>query len=211
MIILLDNYDSFTWNLWHFLSELGANVKVIRNNELSISELLNLRPKGIIISPGPGIPSSAGIAVPLIKKIKGKIPILGVCLGHQAIGEAFGGKLIRLSPPIHGKLSLITHENKGIFDLIPQKTFEITRYHSLAISKPSLPKDLIITAMSDDNVIMAIKHYKYEVHGVQFHPESVMSMYGYRIFSSFLNKCGFKAISIEDFEMLEQKLIGNIK
>ena len=211
MIVLLDNFDSFTWNLWHFLSELGAKVEVIRNNELKVPELIKLKPKGIIISPGPGTPKTAGIALKLIKEVKDTIPILGVCLGHQAIAEAYGGELIKLNPPIHGKLSLISHDNKGVLDLIPKKPFKITRYHSLAVGKSSLPKDLIVTAFSDDNVIMAIKHAKYEVHGVQFHPESVLSMYGYRIFSSFLMKCGYKNNTIEEFEILEKKLIGNLK
>ena len=211
MIILLDNYDSFTWNLWHFLNELGAIVKVVKNDQLSPKQIIDLNPKGLVISPGPGVPENAGITLKLIDRSQNKFPILGVCLGHQSICVAFGGKLIRLSPPIHGKISTITHKNEGIFDLIPSMSFQVTRYHSLAIDPDDLPNDLKITAISDDNVIMGLMHNELQIHGVQFHPESVLSMYGYRILSSFLRKCGYDIKNINEFINLENKLIGSIQ
>ena len=211
MIVLIDNYDSFTWNLWHFLKELGANVKVIRNNKFTSDEIIQMNPSGIIISPGPCTPKEAGVCLSLIEKAKSKFPILGVCLGHQAIGMAFESTLIKLNPPIHGKISKIYHNNEGIFDLVPEHEFDITRYHSLAIDPKNIGKDLFITSWTKDNVIMGIKHKKYDIYGVQFHPESVLSKYGYRIISSFLNKCGFKKIISKDFQLLEKKLIGHLK
>ena len=211
MIILLDNYDSFTWNLWHFLQELGSEVKIIKNDELSVDNIISMKPNGLVISPGPGIPKNAGITIELIKKVKSLFPIFGVCLGHQAINNAFGGKLLRLSPPIHGKLSKVKHNQQGVFKNINDKEFEVTRYHSLAANPKFFPKELIITASSKDGVIMGLMHKKFKIYGVQFHPESVLSLNGYRIISSFLSECGYKILEENQFNFLEQKLVGNIK
>ena len=211
MIILLDNYDSFTWNLWHFLQELGAEVKIVKNDELSPDEIISMKPNGLVISPGPGIPENAGITIELIKKVKNSFPIFGVCLGHQAINNAFGGKLLRLSPPIHGKLSIIKHNHQGVFKDLKEEEFEVTRYHSLAANPKIFPKQLIITASTKDGVIMGLMHSKFNIYGVQFHPESVLSLNGYRIISSFLKKCGYKTLAENKFKYLEKKLAGNIK
>ena len=211
MIILSDNYDSFTWNLWHFLQELGSEVKIVKNDELSVDNIISMKPNGLVISPGPGIPENAGVTIELIKKVKSLFPIFGVCLGHQAINNAFGGKLLRLSPPIHGKLSKVEHNQQGIFKNINDKEFEVTRYHSLAADPKYLPKELIITASSKDGVIMGLMHKKFKIYGVQFHPESVLSLNGYRIISSFLSECGYKILEENRFKILEQKLVGNIK
>lgn len=211
MIILLDNYDSFTWNLWHFLQELGSEVKIVKNDELSVDNIISMKPNGLVISPGPGIPENAGVTIELIKKVKSLFPIFGVCLGHQAINNAFGGKLLRLSPPIHGKLSKVEHNQQGVFKNINDKEFEVTRYHSLAADPKFLPKELIITASSKDGVIMGLMHKKFKIYGVQFHPESVLSLNGYRIISSFLSECGYKKLEENQFKFLEQKLVGHIK
>ena len=170
-----------------------------------------MKPNGLVISPGPGIPENAGITIELIKKVKSLFPIFGVCLGHQAINNAFGGKLLRLSPPIHGKLSKVEHNQQGVFKNINDKEFEVTRYHSLAADPKFLPKELIITASSKDGVIMGLMHKKLKIYGVQFHPESVLSLNGYRIISSFLSECGYKILEENQFKFLEQKLVGNIK
>ena len=211
MIILLDNYDSFTWNLWHFLQELGSEVKFVKNDEISADNIISMKPNGLVISPGPGIPENAGVTIELIKKVKSLFPIFGVCLGHQAINNAFGGKLLRLSPPIHGKLSKVEHNQKGVFKNINDKEFEVTRYHSLAADPKFFPKELIITASSKDGVIMGLMHTKFKIYGVQFHPESVLSLNGYRIISSFLSECGYKILAENQFKFLEQKLVGHIK
>ena len=211
MIILLDNYDSFTWNLWHFLQELGSKVKIVKNDELSVDNIISMKPNGLVISPGPGIPENAGVTIELIKKVKSLFPIFGVCLGHQAINNAFGGKLLRLSPPIHGKLSKVEHNQQGVFKNINDKEFEVTRYHSLAADPKFLPKELFITASSKDGVIMGLMHKKFKIYGVQFHPESVLSLNGYRIISSFLSECGYKILAENQFKFLEQKLVGHIK
>ena len=211
MIILLDNYDSFTWNLWHFLQELGSKVKIVKNDELSVDNIISMKPNGLVISPGPGIPENAGVTIELIKKVKSLFPIFGVCLGHQAINNAFGGKLLRLSPPIHGKLSKVEHNQQGVFKNINDKEFEVTRYHSLAADPKFVPKELIITASSKNGVIMGLMHKKFKIYGVQFHPESVLSLNGYRIISSFLSECGYKILAENQFKFLEQKLVGHIK
>ena len=210
MIILLDNYDSFTWNLWHFLQEIGANVKIFKNDELTIDDIISLNPSGLVISPGPGVPENAGITIELIRETKKLFPIFGVCLGHQAINNAFGGKLKRLIPPIHGKLSKIYHNNEGIFKSLKNKNFIVTRYHSLVADPNKLPKELIITAKTNDGIIMGLMHQSLKIYGVQFHPESVLSLNGYRILSSFLFDCGYKSLSENKFQYLEKKLIGNI-
>jgi len=189
MIFVLDNYDSFTYNLVQYLGELGEKVEVRRNDEISISQLEQLRPKRILISPGPCTPSEAGISVELIRNFAGKVPILGVCLGHQAIGEAFGGKVVRAKNLMHGKTSEIQHDRRGVFRDLPSP-FTATRYHSLIVSNNRLPQELEITAHArdagDENVIMGLRHRRYPVEGVQFHPESVLTQHGKQLLKNFL-------------------------
>ena len=203
MIVLIDNYDSFTWNLWHFLSELGANVKVVRNDEISIKDLKKINPEGIIISPGPGIPSDAGNIEKIIKNLHHKIPFLGVCLGHQAIFTTFGGKLKHISPPMHGKLSTINHFNDGIFKNLPQN-FVATRYHSLVADEKTLPNCLLITALTKDKTIMGLQHKNLPIFGIQFHPESIASSQGYKLLYNFLKYTKINNLvnlkKIKDFE-----------
>ena len=189
MIILIDNYDSFTWNLWHFLSDLGAEITTIRNDAKSVDEILAMRPSGLVLSPGPGVPADAGILVDLIKAAPASLPIMGVCLGHQAICTAFGGKLKHFSPPMHGKLSYITHQNQGIFEGIDSQ-FVVTRYHSLLADEDHLPDCLNITATTADGKIMGLQHQSRPIHGVQFHPESIASAGGYRLLRAFLALTG---------------------
>lgn len=185
MILLVDNYDSFTYNLLHYLGELGAEVEVIRNDVKTADEILATKGlKGIVISPGPCTPDEAGVCLELVKKVKGKVPLLGVCLGHEAIGQAFGGKIVRVLP-MHGKVSAINHTDKGIFKGLPE-TFNATRYHSLVVERDSLPDCLEITATSNDGLIMGLQHKEYSIHGVQFHPESIASEHGHDILKNFL-------------------------
>jgi len=190
--LLIDNYDSFTYNLWHFLTELGAEVMVHRNDKISVAESLDSAPAGIIISPGPCDPDRAGICLPLITAAAGRIPILGVCLGHQAIGQAFGGKVVRAPAPMHGKVSLITHTGHPMFAGVPA-TFEATRYHSLIVERQSFPAELEVTATTDDGLIMALAHRRLAITGVQFHPESIASQFGHRILRNFLLATGLDA------------------
>lgn len=186
-ILLLDNYDSFTYNLVHYLAELKANVRVVRNDAMSADALIAEKPDAIVISPGPGAPAESGICLELIKKASGVIPILGVCLGHQAIGEAFGGKVIRAPQPMHGKVSSIYHEGRTIFKDIPIP-FNATRYHSLIVERASLPDCLEVTAITaDDGLIMGLSHKTHNTHGVQFHPESIASEHGHKLLGNFLN------------------------
>ena len=185
MVFVLDNYDSFTYNLVQYLGELGAEVEVYRNDELTVEEVEALRPERILLSPGPCTPSEAGILVPLIRHMAGKAPILGVCLGHQAIGEAFGGQVVRAPLPMHGKLSAISHNCTGILEGVPSP-FSATRYHSLIVARDTLPATLIPTAWTDDGLIMAMHHRDFPIHGVQFHPESIASEHGHRILANFL-------------------------
>lgn len=218
MIILIDNYDSFTWNLWHFLSDLGADVKTIRNDAFSVSEILEMGPSGIVISPGPGRPAQAGICEDLIIKAAPTIPILGVCLGHQAIATAFGGSLRLLSPPVHGKLSYIKHQNIGMFEGLEQ-SFPVTRYHSLIVNREDLPDELEIIAQTSagqfaqtsagqfEGVIMGLQHKSYPCMGVQFHPESIASVGGYRILAHFLRKTGKNNITDSLIHNLEQQTL----
>ena len=210
MIILIDNYDSFTWNLWHFLSDLGADVKTIRNDTFSVSEILEMRPSGIVISPGPGRPAQAGICENLIIKAAPTIPILGVCLGHQSIATAFGGSLRLLSPPVHGKLSYIKHQNIGMFEGLEQ-SFPVTRYHSLIVNREDLPDELEIIAQTSagqfEGVIMGLQHKSYPCMGVQFHPESIASVCGYRILAHFLRKIGKNSITDSLIHNLEQQTL----
>ena len=187
MLLMIDNYDSFTYNLVQYLSEIGQEVKVYRNDKITIEEVNKLNPKYIVISPGPCTPTEAGISLELINSFKGKVPILGVCLGHQSIGQAFGGKIIHAQTIMHGKTSQIFHENTGVFNGI-KSPFTATRYHSLVIDKKSLPDCFDITAWTDDNEIMGIKHKDLPIEGVQFHPESILSEYGHDLLKNFLDQ-----------------------
>lgn len=185
-IILLDNYDSFTYNLVHYIGELGAEVVTIRNDVVSVPDLLSQKPDGIVISPGPGTPQQSGICLELIKIASGKVPIFGVCLGMQAIGEAFGGKVIRAPKPMHGKISPILHKNQSVFAGLSHP-FNATRYHSLIVEKESLPDCLEVTAITDDGLIMGLQHKIHNTHGVQFHPESIASEHGHALIKNFLD------------------------
>ena len=186
MFLLLDNYDSFTYNLRHYLGELGAEVEVRRNDAISVDEALALGAEGIVISPGPCDPDRAGICLEVVEKAAGRLPILGVCLGHQCIGQAFGGKVILAPRPMHGKVSDITHNASGVLSGIPSP-FRATRYHSLTLERESLPDCLEITATSDDGVIQGIAHRELPIHGVQFHPESIASEHGHQLIQNFLD------------------------
>jgi anthranilate synthase component II len=186
VLLLIDNYDSFTYNLFHYLGELGAEVVVKRNDELTAAEALALKPQAIVLSPGPCDPDRAGICLDLIKSGGAGVPILGVCLGHQAIGQAYGGKVVRAPEPMHGKVSRIHHTGKSIFRGL-NNDFEATRYHSLTIAPDSMPRDLEVTATSSDGVIMGVMHKTLPVHGVQFHPESIASENGHAMLQNFLN------------------------
>jgi anthranilate synthase component 2 len=184
---MIDNYDSFTYNLVQYLAEIGQEVEVVRNDKISIEEINKLNPQYIVISPGPCTPNEAGISLELIEAFKGKIPILGVCLGHQSIGQAFGGKIVHAQTIMHGKTSKISHNNKGVFRGI-KNPFIATRYHSLVIEKQTLPNCFDITAWTDDNEIMGIKHKELAIEGVQFHPESILSEYGHDLLKNFLDQ-----------------------
>jgi anthranilate synthase component II len=186
MIVLVDNYDSFTFNLVHYLGELGARVRVHRNDKITSAAILAADPEAIVLSPGPCTPKEAGICLDLIAAASGKIPILGVCLGHQAIGDAFGGKVVRAPMPVHGKLSLIRHGGVGIFRGI-NAPFQATRYHSLVVDRPSLPDELSVTADTDDGLIMGLAHRRLPIYGVQFHPESIASDHGHLMLKNFLD------------------------
>lgn len=184
-ILLIDNYDSFTYNLFHYLGELGAEVKVVRNDEITADEALALKPDGIVLSPGPCTPNEAGICMDVIRKADGKVPILGVCLGHQAIGQVYGGDIVRAPEPMHGKMSTIHHSGKSVFRGL-NNDFQATRYHSLTIDPPSMPDVLEVTATSEDGVIQGVMHKSHPVHGVQFHPESIASENGHALLENFL-------------------------
>jgi para-aminobenzoate synthetase component 2 len=186
MILLLDNYDSFTYNLAQYLGELGCDVDVRRNDKISVEEIARRRPERIVISPGPCTPQEAGISVELIEKMAGKCPILGVCLGHQAIGAAFGGKIVRAPKIFHGKTSEIHHDGKNIFRGLPNP-FTATRYHSLIVERKSLPRELAISAETKDGVIMGLRHRRHKIEGVQFHPESVLTEVGKQLLKNFLS------------------------
>ncbi len=186
MILLLDNYDSFTYNLAQYLGELGCEVEVHRNDRIGVEQIARRKPERIVISPGPCTPQEAGISVEMIQKLAGKIPILGVCLGHQAIGAAFGGKIIRAPKLFHGKTSQIRHDGSGVFRGLPNP-FTATRYHSLIVERKSLPADLQVTAETDDDIIMGMQHKHYPLMGVQFHPESVLTDSGKQLLKNFLS------------------------
>ena len=185
MVLLLDNYDSFTYNLAQYLGELGCNVEVHRNDKISVEEIARRKPERIVISPGPCTPQDAGICIDLIRSLAGKFPILGVCLGHQAIGAAFGGRIIRAPKLFHGKTSQIHHDGKSIFRKLDDP-FTATRYHSLIVERKSLPRELAITAETDDGIIMGVRHRRYKLEGVQFHPESVLTQSGKQLLQNFL-------------------------
>lgn len=185
-ILMLDNYDSFTYNLVQYFGELGVDVQVHRNDQITVAEAIALNPAYICISPGPCSPAEAGVSIDLIKHFAGKTPILGVCLGHQAIGAAFGGQIIRAKQLMHGKTSLITHKGTDLFTGLPSP-YTVTRYHSLAIDPNTLPDCLEVTAQTDDGEIMGIRHKTLPVYGVQFHPESVLSEHGHALLKNFLN------------------------
>jgi anthranilate synthase component II len=185
MLLMVDNYDSFTYNLVQYFGELGEDIRVFRNDKITIHEIENLNPERIVISPGPCTPKEAGISVELIKHFSGKIPILGVCLGHQSIGAAFGGEIVRAPRLMHGKTSMITHDGKTIFEGLPNP-FEATRYHSLIIRKDTLPDCLDITAWTDIGEIMGVRHKDFIIEGVQFHPESILTKVGKDLLKNFL-------------------------
>ena len=185
MLLVIDNYDSFTYNLVQYLGELGQQVRVVRNNEVSVDDVVHMCPEAIVISPGPCTPNEAGISLEVISRLAGKIPILGVCLGHQAIGQAFGGKVIRAKEVVHGKTSRVFHDDKGIFSGLPNP-FEATRYHSLVVERSSLPDCLEITAKTWDEEIMGLRHKSLPVEGVQFHPESFLTKVGKDLLRNFL-------------------------
>ncbi len=186
MLTLIDNYDSFTYNLVHYFGELGVKTTVYRNDAITAEGVINLKPEAIVLSPGPCDPDKAGISLELIKKVDGKIPLLGVCLGHQSIAQAFGAKIIRAAKPVHGKPSKINHNGNGLFTGLPDR-FEAIRYHSLTVAPETIEKDITITATTDDNTVMAITHKKWPAYGVQFHPESIETEYGHKILRNFLN------------------------
>ena len=186
MIILIDNYDSFTWNLYHFLGDLGCKIEVHRNDKISVSEVIKLKPKQIVISPGPCDPNSAGISMNLVNAaIENDIPLLGVCLGHQSIAQAMGGEIIRCHEIIHGKTDSIFNDQKTIFNGLPEN-FKATRYHSLVVSNDSLPNNIEISAKTNDGIIMGIRHKESRVEGIQFHPESIATDFGHKILKNFI-------------------------
>ncbi|MEL0105758.1 MAG: anthranilate synthase component II [Rhodospirillales bacterium] len=189
MFILIDNYDSFTYNLRHYLGELGAEVDVYRNDALSADAVMDLNPQGLVISPGPCDPDRAGICLELIEKAHQSTPILGVCLGHQCIGQAFGGTVVRAPKPMHGKVSQISHDGSGIFKDLANP-FTATRYHSLMVKRDNLPNCLSVTAQSDDDVIQGLQHNELPIFGVQFHPESIASEHGHQILKNFIDIAG---------------------
>jgi anthranilate synthase/aminodeoxychorismate synthase-like glutamine amidotransferase len=185
MIALIDNYDSFTYNLAQYLGELGAEVRVFRNDEISVDEVAALAPSHVVLSPGPGTPDDAGITLGLIARLAGSVPLLGVCLGHQAIGQAFGGKVVRAGRVMHGKTSRIRHDGGGVFARVPAD-FVATRYHSLVVARESLPACLAVTAQAEDGEIMGLRHRNLAVEGVQFHPEALLTEHGHKMLQNFL-------------------------
>ena len=195
MILVVDNYDSFTWNLVHYLAELGATTRVVRNDDLTAAEAWALKPEAVLLSPGPCAPDQAGICLALIDTAPLDMPILGVCLGHQAIGQAFGGHVVRAQTLMHGKTSPIIHENKGLFAGLPSP-FTATRYHSLAVAHDTLPNTLDVTAWTADGEIMGVQHHDRPIHGVQFHPESIATEHGHALLANFLDLAGVKRLAL---------------
>ncbi len=195
MLLIIDNYDSFTYNLAQYFAELKMAVKVIRNDKLDQKDIEKMKPSGIVISPGPGDPDSAGISKKVVKANAGIIPILGVCLGHQTIGNVFGGSIVRAKTLMHGKTSLISHDGKGVFTGIPSP-FSAVRYHSLVVKRESIPDCLAVSAWTEDGEIMGLRHKEYSIEGVQFHPESFLTQYGHKMLNNFLVENGLK----DDFQ-----------
>ncbi|MFK3739908.1 anthranilate synthase component II [Massilia sp. TN1-12] len=187
MLLMIDNYDSFTYNIVQYFGELGEDVRTVRNDEITLEQIADMDPDRICISPGPKSPIDAGVSVDVLKEFKGKKPILGVCLGHQAIGEAFGGRIIRAKQVMHGKTSKIAHTGEGVFKGLPSP-FTVIRYHSLAIERASLPSCLEVTAWTDDGEIMGVRHKEFDIEGVQFHPESILSEHGHAMLKNFLER-----------------------
>jgi anthranilate synthase component 2 len=187
MLLMIDNYDSFTYNLVQYFGELGEDVRTVRNDEITLDEIAAMQPDRICISPGPCTPREAGVSVPVLQRFAGKLPILGVCLGHQSIGEAFGGKVIRAKEVMHGKTSPIEHTGVGVFRGLPNP-YTVTRYHSLAIERESLPACLEVTAWTPDGEIMGVRHREFDIEGVQFHPESILTEHGHQLLKNFLTR-----------------------
>ena len=187
MLLMIDNYDSFTYNIVQYFGELGEEVRTVHNDEITVNDIHALKPDRICISPGPKSPADAGVSVDVLKQFAGKLPILGVCLGHQAIGAAFGGKVVRAKQVMHGKTSLIAHTGVGVFKGLPSP-FTVIRYHSLAIERASLPDCLEVTAWTDDGEIMGVRHKEFDIEGVQFHPESILSEHGHALLKNFLTR-----------------------
>ena len=187
MLLMIDNYDSFTYNLVQYFGELGAEVHTVRNDALNPDEAAEMDPQGIVISPGPGTPDDAGVSLALIERFAGRIPLLGVCLGHQAIGQAFGGRIVRAQRVMHGKVDRVTHTGEGVFAGLPE-SFEVTRYHSLVVERSSLPACLEVTAHTPDGEIMGLRHREFDVEGVQFHPESIATEHGHAMLANFLKR-----------------------
>jgi anthranilate synthase component 2 len=187
MLLMIDNYDSFTYNLVQYFGELGQDVRVFRNDEITIEGIAELRPERLVLSPGPCSPAEAGICVEAIRHFAGKLPLLGVCLGHQAIGAALGGRIVRAKVQMHGKASTITTDGRGVFHGLPEQ-FSVIRYHSLAIERASLPRELVVTASSEDGEIMGVRHRELALEGVQFHPESILSEHGHAMLKNFLEQ-----------------------
>ena len=185
MLLMIDNYDSFTYNLVQYFGELGEDVKVVRNDEVTVEQIAAMNPQRIVVSPGPCTPNEAGVSVPVIRHFAGKIPLLGVCLGHQSIGQAFGGRIVHAKQLMHGKVSRISHQNTGVFRALPN-LLTATRYHSLVIERESLPACLEVTAWTDDGEIMGVRHKELAVEGVQFHPESILTERGHDLLANFL-------------------------
>jgi anthranilate synthase/aminodeoxychorismate synthase-like glutamine amidotransferase len=194
MLLVIDNYDSFTYNLVQFLGELGADPVVRRNDQITVAEIASGGYRGVVISPGPGEPKGAGVSLAAIRELGGKLPILGVCLGHQAIGEAFGGRIVRAPQPIHGKASRVKHDGRGIFAGVPEE-IEVGRYHSLVIEPATCPRVLEVTAATPDGIIMGVRHRTLPIEGVQFHPESVLTGSGMQILSNFVRLCAVAPVS----------------
>ncbi|MFT8522435.1 anthranilate synthase component II [Gluconobacter oxydans] len=194
MILLIDNYDSFTFNIVHHLGALGVECDVRRNDALSVEEALALNPSAIVISPGPGAPTEAGICCDLIRAAAGKVPVFGVCLGHQAIGQVFGAEVVRAPVPMHGKISAVHHDGTGVFAGLPEPV-DVVRYHSLTLAPDSIPETLVVNARTEDGVIMGVRHRDYPVHGVQFHPESIASVAGRELLANFLKIAGIPVLT----------------
>jgi anthranilate synthase component 2 len=205
MFLLIDNYDSFTYNLYHFLGELGAEFEVRRNDAITVDEIRELNPQGIVISPGPCDPDKAGICLDLVEKLGPSIPILGVCLGHQTIGQVYGGKVVRAPAPMHGKVSEMTHSGVGAFEGLPTP-LRATRYHSLIVDAAGWPDVLEPICWSEDGIIQGMRHREHPVWGVQFHPESIASQWGHRMLANFLKMAGFNGAPIQPIETIESRL-----